>query len=139
MNLPMQTTLHTTIRSMVPQFVVSNLEESLRFYVEQLGFTVSFRYKDFYAGLDCAGHTLHLKAGEPAKEERVRKRKNEDLDLTFDVDELDGLYEVFLLRDIEIIQPLREMPYGREFYICDPDGYIFAFLEARAGTGDFHD
>jgi len=25
---------------------------------------------------------------------------------------------------VNIIEPLREMPYGREFYITDPDGYI---------------
>lgn len=30
---------------------------------------------------------------------------------------------------IEIIQPLRTIPYGKEFYITDPDGYIIGFLE----------
>jgi len=28
-----------------------------------------------------------------------------------------------------VIQSLREMPYGREFYVADPDGYIIAFYE----------
>jgi hypothetical protein len=25
--------------------------------------------------------------------------------------------------------PLRSMPYGREFYVRDPDGYILGFVE----------
>jgi hypothetical protein len=33
-----------------------------------------------------------------------------------------------LITAIEIIQPLRAMPYGKEFYIADPDGYIIGFL-----------
>jgi predicted enzyme related to lactoylglutathione lyase len=30
---------------------------------------------------------------------------------------------------VQIVQPLREMPYGTEFYISDPDGYIISFIE----------
>jgi len=34
-----------------------------------------------------------------------------------------------LSRSVEIIQPLGNRLYGKEFYIADPDGYILAFLE----------
>jgi predicted enzyme related to lactoylglutathione lyase len=30
---------------------------------------------------------------------------------------------------LKITQPLRTMPYGTEFYISDPDGYVLAFLD----------
>ena len=38
-------------------------------------------------------------------------------------------YETVLSKDMEVIQPLREMPYGREFYIRDPDAYILGFMD----------
>jgi hypothetical protein len=28
--------------------------------------------------------------------------------------------------------PLRQMPYGKEFYVRDPDGYVLGFVEAPA-------
>jgi uncharacterized glyoxalase superfamily protein PhnB len=39
------------------------------------------------------------------------------------------LYEELMNKSVEIVQPLCERPYGNEFYIVDPDGYILAFLE----------
>lgn len=123
------TALAAAIRGMAPQFVVSDLEKSISFYTEELGFSVSFGYQDFYAGLECAGHSLHLKHGDPLSDERSRKRKDENLDVTFSVADVNGLYENILSKKINVIQPLRTMPYGKEFYICDPDGYILAFVE----------
>jgi predicted enzyme related to lactoylglutathione lyase len=57
------------------------------------------------------------------------RKSNEDLDITFSVDSIERLYEEVLSQSIEILQPLRDMPYGREFYIADPDGNHIAFIE----------
>lgn len=114
---------------MSPQLVVGDLEKSIRFYTEQLGFTVNFRHEDFYAGLGCVEHSIHLKAGSPSQEEIARRKENGDVALTFGVTDLDGIYETILSKDIEVTQPLRKMPYGRDFYISDPDGHILAFLD----------
>lgn len=114
---------------MSAQLVVSDLERSIRFYTGQLGFTENFRHENFYAGIGLGGFSIHLKAGEPSQEERARRRRNEDVDLVFGVTGLDGLYQDVLSREVPVIQPLREMPYGREFYLSDPDGYILAFFD----------
>jgi hypothetical protein len=45
------------------------------------------------------------------------------------VEGVDALYEKLVNKSVEIIQPLCDQPYGREFYIADLDGYILAFLE----------
>ncbi len=116
---------------MSPQFVVADLERSLDFYIRELGFDIDFRYEDFYAGISRDGYTLHLKSGSPAIEERANRRDNEHLDLVFSVDDIDGLFEAMKSRSPIIIRPLREMPYGREFYITDPDGYILGFMEEK--------
>jgi hypothetical protein len=75
------------------------------------------------------GYTLHLKSGNPAIEERANKRENEHLDLSFSVEDIQGFFESIKNPSVTIVQPLQEMPYGREFYIANPDGYILGFLE----------
>ena len=111
--------------------MVADLERSLNFYTRELGFEIGFRYEDFYAGIIREGYTIHLKSGTPTAEERESRRKNEDLDLVFSIEDIDNLFEVIKSRSVVIVQPLREMPYGREFYITDPDGYILGFIEEK--------
>ena len=66
--------------------------------------------------------------GRPSIEERKSKRNNEDLDLVLSVNDIEDLYEELLSKSIDIIQPLRDAPYGKEFYVADPDGYIIGYL-----------
>ena len=116
---------------MSPQFLVTDLDRSIKFYQEKLGFDVEFRYEDFYVGIIKDGWSIHLKLGRPSLEERTNKRNHEDLDLTFSVDGIENIYEELSNKSVEFVQPLREVPYGKEFYITDPDGYILAFIEER--------
>jgi catechol 2,3-dioxygenase-like lactoylglutathione lyase family enzyme len=117
------------IEGIVPQFLVKDLDRSLAYYTEQLGFEEQFRYEDFYAGVQRDGQTIHLKSGQPNKEERQSRRDNEDLDVNCSVKGIDALYEEFGGKSVEVIQQLRAMPYGREFYVADPDGYVLGFIE----------
>ena len=114
---------------MSPQFLVTDIDRSIEFYVKKLGFDIDFRYQDFYAGVIKDGYSIHLKTGKPSIEERKNKRKNQDLDIVFSVDGIEGLYKELTDKFVECVQPLRSMPYGKEFYIADPDGYIISFLE----------
>ncbi len=117
------------ITGMSPQFLVTDIERSIDFYTQKLGFEVYFRYEDFYAGIRRDGHSIHLKLGKLTQEERLSRRNNEHLDITFSVEGVDALHEDFKMQSVEVTQPPRDMPYGREFYVSDPDGYILAFLE----------
>ena len=114
---------------MSPQLLVADVERSIAFYTQKLGFTVDFRYEDFYAGIVREGFSIHLKRGKPSLEEKEGRRNNEDLAIVFSVDDIDGCYEELSNKSVAFVQTLREMPYGREFYVVDPDGYILAFLE----------
>jgi predicted enzyme related to lactoylglutathione lyase len=110
------------IKSMSPLLLVAELDNSISFYTQYLGFVIDFRYEDFYAGIIKDSFTIHLKLGYPSKEEREKRIKKEDLDLVFSVGEIRQFYEAIKSTSVTIIQPLREMPYGWEFYITDPDG-----------------
>lgn len=128
----MKTTLPATLHCMSPLLVVSDLKRSIEFYTGSLGFALNFEHGGFYAGLGIGPHSIHLKAGTPSSSERQRRRENEDVDLIFGVKDLDGLYEQVCSQALEIIQPLRVMPYGREFYVSDPDGYVQAFFDVTS-------
>ena len=116
----------TVFKQMSPQLPVTHIERSIEFYTKKLGFSLDFRYEDFYAGIIKDGFSIHLKAGDlPGND----KKNKEDLDITFSVDSIERLYEDLLSKSINIVQPLRDMPYGKEFYLADPDGNRIAFLE----------
>ena len=118
-----------SITKMSPQFLVTDLQRSIGFYTQQLGFSVEFIHEDFYAGLVKDGCSLHLKHETPSTEERKNKRTHHHLDIVFGVTGVEKLHEEYVAKGINIVQPLCERPYGTEFYIADPDGYILAFLE----------
>jgi len=125
----MDTITNSRIKKMSPQFLVTDLDRSIEFYTKKLGFDIDFRYEDFYSGVIKDGHSIHLKSGKPSLEERQNRRDNEDLDIIFSVQDIEDLYEEYSARSVEFAQPLRDMAYGKEFYIADPDGYIIGFLE----------
>src|SRR5438874_3583686 len=120
---------HPKIKKMSPQFVVADIDRSIEFYTKKLGFDIDFRYEDFYVGIIKDGFSIHLKTGQPLVDERQHKKDHEHLDITFSIEEIEYLYEEFSSKSAKVIQPLREMPYGKEFYVSDPDGYVIAFLE----------
>jgi catechol 2,3-dioxygenase-like lactoylglutathione lyase family enzyme len=125
----MDTITHSRIKKMSPQFLVTDIDRSIEFYIKKLGFDIEFSYEDFYAGIIKDGYSIHLKTGKPSIEERKNRRENQDLDLIFSVDGIENLYKELSDKFVEFTQPLRNMPYGKEFYIADPDGYIISFLE----------
>lgn len=125
----METIISSRFKQMSPQLLANDIEHSIEFYTKKLGFEVDFRYEDFYAGISKDGHSIHLKSGKPSIEERKNKRNNQDFDIVFAVDDIEVLYDALLNESVEVVQPLRIMPYGKEFYIADPDGYIISFLE----------
>lgn len=116
------------LQNISAQLLVRDLEGSIAFYVQKLGFVLGFQYEDFYAGIEKDGHSIHLKQGYPM-EEGARRRRTEDLDLVFAVESVSDWYTELMAQDVEIVQPLRQMPYGTEFYIADPDGYVIALME----------
>lgn len=124
----METITDFKIMRMSIQLIVSELESAVEFYTEKLGFRVDFRYEDFYVGIIKDGYSIHLKHGVPSPEKRQNIVENEHLDILLSVDDVEGVYEHLCTESVNIVQPLREMPYGKEFYIADQDGYIIAFM-----------
>ena len=130
----MKTGVYPILKKLTPLLLVADLNRAISFYNHSLGFDVSFRYEDFYAGMVKDGCTIHLKLGNSFQKEREERRKNEDIDLVFSIDNIQQFYDTIDKTSVSIVQVLREMPYGMEFYIADPDGYIISFLSENDGS-----
>lgn len=109
------------------QLLVADLERAVKFYTQKLGFEVDFRFEDFYVGISKDGCSIHLKLSDSV--ENKNKSANQDLDIMFSVEGIENMYEDLVNKSVSITQSLREMPYGKEFYVADPDDHIIAFVE----------
>lgn len=116
-----------SINKMSPVLLVADMEASSAFYTERLGFRVDFRYEDFYAGISLEGCSIHLKKRWSRPPDRGRDQ--EDPTILFSVSGIESIYAQVAANAVQVTQTLREMPYGKEFYIADPDGYVLAFVE----------
>ena len=90
------------IKKMSPQLLVTNIERSIEFYINKLGFDVDFRYQDFFAGIIKDGYSIHLKMTEHSIKDKSRAK--EDIDIMFLIDSIEDLYNDFLNESVEITQ-----------------------------------
>lgn len=112
-----------------PVLRVRDLQRSLAYYRDRLGFTVEFEYQGFYAGVAREGCRLHLKCADPLPRDAARVAAEEHIDVCLGVQGVDALARAATAAGATIALPLRAMPYGREFYVADPDGYVLGFIE----------
>jgi catechol 2,3-dioxygenase-like lactoylglutathione lyase family enzyme len=109
-----------------PVLRVSDISRSLAFYRDRLGFAVEFVYESFYAGVGRDGCHIHLKCSlPPAAFEREGQ-----IDIYIGVQSAKTLSERFACAGVAFVVPLRHMPYGTEFYVRDPDGYVLGFVQS---------
>lgn len=117
------------LRYVAPVFRVADLGRSLSYYRDQLGFKVEFNYEGFYAGVVRDGCRLHLKCSDVPERDQTAFEAAEHLDAYLGVHNAETLASSFASAGAVFSVPLRSMPYGREFYVRDPDGYILGFIE----------
>lgn len=119
--------------AVAPVLRVADLGRSLGHYRERLGFAVEFVYEDAYAAVARDGCRIHLKCAPPAERDQAAFEAAEHLDACFTVRDACSLSSRFAEAGAGFSVPLRVMPYGREFYVRDPDGYILGFVEPAEG------
>ena len=113
-----------------PVLRVAQLERSLAYYRDRLGFDVEFVYEGFYASVIRDSCRVHLKRAEPAKRDQKAFEDAEHLDACFGVVDAQALADAFASSHATFSVPLRDMAYGREFHVRDPDGYILGFIQS---------
>ena len=118
------------IVAIAPLFLVDDLERSIAYYRDRLGFELDFVYDDFYASVSRDGRAIHLKHASKVAADRAHRKQNEHLDVTVAVSDARALFGELQGRGAAIMKSLEERPWACiDFYIEDPDGYILCFSE----------
>ena len=117
------------LRYVAPVLQVADLERSLTFYRERLGFDLEFVYEGFYASVIRDGCRVHLNLAAPPERDQKAFEAAGHLDACFGVEDAEALAKVLASSGAVFAVKLRSMPYGREFYVRDPDGYILGFIQ----------
>jgi catechol 2,3-dioxygenase-like lactoylglutathione lyase family enzyme len=116
-------------RSVMPVLKVTDLQRSVAFYTEVLGFDVCWQAANDGGGENCmleAGATnLLLSTGSQLGDKRPQLTGT----LYFQTPAARDFFER-VRHKAEVVWPLEVMDYGQiEFGIRDPDGYVLAFAE----------
>ncbi len=124
------------ITKLTPNLIVSDVDRSLAFYRDVLGFTVQMSVPDapplVFAGLSCGPVEIFLNAAEAAYEEYPAFRNQQlggSLTLFMEVTEIEEAYGR-LAPQVRVIMPLEKKWYGMtEFAFLDPDGFVITFAQ----------
>jgi catechol 2,3-dioxygenase-like lactoylglutathione lyase family enzyme len=128
---------------LIPELDVSELDRSLRFYTDVLGFQLLFqRPEERFVFLDLEGAQLMLEeAAGPGRRFRTAPLEQpfgRGINFQIQVSDVNSLYERCVKSGLPIIISLEERWYrkddielgNRQFVIADPDGYLLRFFSA---------
>lgn len=122
-----------TPRSVIAQLRTIDLQASIRFYVEILGFELAFIHGDFYAGLRAGAQMLHLKRADTPDPSIRYVAAGEHLHLYVETDDAAALAAAIGARGVKLVRPVHDTPWGtREFVIRDDQGHTICFGQKRA-------
>jgi catechol 2,3-dioxygenase-like lactoylglutathione lyase family enzyme len=113
------------------QLRTTDLDASIAFYVEKLGFELAFRYQDFYAGIKAGPDAFHLKLVDRRDPSIDAVAQGGDLHLYFAVDDVEARAAALTRNGVTIHKPLADTPWGtRDFYVLDDQGHTLCFSQA---------
>lgn len=125
---------------LVPELVVADYQHSKDFYQRLFGFTLRFeRTEDNFGYFDLAGAQVMLLQA-PGNELYALQRpgpNGKGLHFQVEVETIADLLERLQAANIDLHVPVSEAWYRaggiehgqREFFVSDPDGYLFRFFE----------
>jgi catechol 2,3-dioxygenase-like lactoylglutathione lyase family enzyme len=121
------------IFGLIPQLRTTSLADSIRFYTEKLGFTLVFRYEDFYAGIRAGEQVFHLKQVDEIDPSVADVEHGGHFHLYLQTDDVNGAAEVLKRNGVKIVRDVHDTSWGtREFVIRDDQGHTLYFGEARS-------
>jgi catechol 2,3-dioxygenase-like lactoylglutathione lyase family enzyme len=131
--------MKTTPRLEGLTLTVEDVNRSIKFYTEKLGFACEWNAMPAFAMLRVGGSgggTIGLLSHkEAAKEgyEKVSAKQNLGVHVELSTDNLDGLYEELLAKGVKFEIPPHDEPWERSATALDPDGYSIEFSQGRRG------
>jgi uncharacterized glyoxalase superfamily protein PhnB len=118
------------IHQVVPQFFTTNLDVTLSYYRDALGFETQFVYGDpsFYAGAIRDGQSIFFRVIDQPLPTDPFKNKEEHLDTYIIVKDVDALYAEYSARRVTFARDIGSQPWAfREFVVRDCDDRLLCF------------
>ncbi len=125
------------LTSIRPFFIVKDLQVSISYYIERLGFQLDFQGPDddpYYAGVSRDGIGIMLKAILPDVLPQPNHTRHEWARWDADIYTLnpDALFDEFSRRGASFVKKLSFIDEGLwGFEVTDADGYVLAFFRLR--------
>jgi catechol 2,3-dioxygenase-like lactoylglutathione lyase family enzyme len=129
------------VSSLIPELDVSDLDRSLKFYVDVIGFGVLYdRPEERFAFLDLDGARLMLEeAAGPGRRFRsapLERPYGRGVNFQIEVANVDAMHERVRKAGFDPIVPIEKRWYRRDeiesghrqFVVADPDGYLLRFF-----------
>lgn len=136
-NRPGDKGANKNLTSISPFFIVKDLQVSISYYIERLGFQLDFQGPDddpYYAGVSRDGIGIMLKAILPDVLPQPNHTRHEwaRWDAYIYTLDPDTLFEEFSQRGVSFVKKLSFIDKGLwGFEITDADGYVLAFFHLR--------
>ena len=124
--------------AVIPEFMVSNIEQSRSFYCDLLGFTIEYeRPEEKFLFLSLEDCQLMLEEGAKDELAKLSYPFGRGVNISFGIKDVPSLYQKLLEADYPIHRPLTKREfrvgdsfiYPHEFAVLDPDGYFLRFSE----------
>lgn len=115
---------HATLKRAIPLLASLDIDRTLTFYAEKLGFEMEVFHVDDAAGVERDGVQIHFWKCDD-------RHIAENTSCRIEVEGIDTLYEELLLRGVVHPNgPLADQPWGfREFAVLDCDGNLITFVQ----------
>jgi uncharacterized glyoxalase superfamily protein PhnB len=127
-------------KKLTPNLLVANVERSLAFYEDVLGFTRGFTVPEqspfVFASVNGGAVEIFFNDAAGAIKEYPAfggKALGATGTMYIEIEGVDALHDRLKAASVPIVMPLVTQFYGmREFAIEDPDGYVITFAERQA-------
>ena len=126
----------TTVREIVPLFFVEDIERSVAFYRDSLGFELANEWKPdgklAWCRLERGSSALMLQ--QSIKEDGPAAGRGRGVEFFFLCDDADALHAEFTARGLDIKRPTVAFYGMNQLFLQDPDGYQLCFQNAVEQT-----
>ena len=123
------------LRNVTPSFTATDLQRSIAFYRDVLGFVIGDEWREDGALAGCeirAGAVMFMLGQDDFKKGRDRQKGLGARVWCHTAQDLDRLAAEIKARGGVLDQEPQDMPWGdRVFMITDPDGFKLTFVQAR--------
>lgn len=118
------------IKRIVPQLRTTDMDSSLRFYTEKLGFAIEFNYENFYVGIRAGDQAIHLKLVDEKDPSIQYVGKGGHLHLYFETEGVAAFADQLMTNGVPLVKAAHETPWNtREIVIQDDQGHTLYFGE----------